>query len=398
MKFFFFSQSRLLLFGFFISFFAGYGQTFFISIFNYEIRNLLSLSDGKFALIYSSATLISAVVIIWFGKLIDTMDLRIYTFVVSLGLACACIGVFFLKNNLIMFFIIIFSLRFFGQGAMSHTAITTMSRYYITDRGKAISISALGDVLAMMIFPLVIVYLIQFAGWKQVWLLAGLSILIIFIPLFLYLLKNQTQQHAEFLKSNEGTSLQKNWKSRDIVIDKNFYVYLPIYLTPPFISTGLVFHQIYIINNKEWGIELLASSYIGWGIFSIIGLVFGGPLIDRLNTKKAIPFYLLPMFFGILFMVFFEHPIFIFPYMALLGITMGLWLPFTGSLWAELYGIKNLGAIRALLHACMVFASALSPIILGLIIDHKFGTFTIGLFCIIIVLCSSYFPFVYKNK
>ena len=184
-----------------------------------------------------------------------------------------------------------------------------------------------------------------------------------------------------------------------MIIDKNFYVYLPISLAPPFILTGLIFHQVFIITSKGWGMELLASSYIGYGIFSMIGLFIGGPLIDRVDTKETIPYYLFPMLFGILFMMFFQHFIFIFLYMALLGITTGLWLPFTGALWAELYGVKNLGAIRALLHACMVFASALSPIMLGLIIDYKFGTFTIGLFCIFLILCSSYFPFVFrKNK
>ena len=84
--------------------------------------------------------------------------------------------------------------------------------------------------------------------------------------------------------------------------------------------------------------------------------------------------------------------------MALLGLTMGLGAPFTGSLWAELYGVRNLGAIRALLHASMVFASALSPFLLGLVIDYNFGYFSIGLFCIILILCSSYLPFMYRNK
>ena len=200
------------------------------------------------------------------------------------------------------------------------------------------------------------------------------------------------------MKNNGDSTSQNNWQQKDLIIDKKFYVYLPISLAPPFILTGLVFHQIFIITYKGWGIELLASSYIGWGIFSMIGLILGGSLVDRVNTKKIIPYYLLPMLFGILFIMLFEHPIFIFPYMALLGITTGLWLPVTGSLWAELYGVKNLGAIRALFHACMVFASALSPITLGLFIDYEFGTFTIGLFCIIIIVCTSYFPFVFKNR
>ena len=397
MRFFFLSQPRLLLFGFFISFFAGFGQTFFISIFNLEIRGLLNLSDGQFGILYSLATLTSAIILIWFGKLIDIMDLRIYTFIVSLGLACACIGMFFLINNLFMLFVLIFSLRFFGQGAMSHTGITTMSRYYISDRGKAISVGSFGDVLAMMTFPIIALYIIQLVGWTEAWLFAGLIILIIFFPLYLYLLKDHTRLHKEFLKKTNESTIQKNWTRRDVIIDRNFYFYLPISIAPPFILTGLIFHQVFIITNKGWEMELLASSYIGWGIFSIIGLFIGGSLIDKVDTKKAIPYYLFPMLFGILFMMLFEHSIFIFLYMALLGITNGLWLPFTGSLWAELYGVKNLGAIRTLMHACMVFASALSPVMLGLIIDYRFGTFTIGLFCVVIILFSSYFPFIFRN-
>ena len=394
----FISQPRLLLFGFFISFFAGFGQTFFISIFNLEIRGLLNLSDGQFGTLYSLATLTSAAILIWFGKLIDTMDLRIYTFIVSLGLACACIGMFFLTNNLFISFVLIFSLRFFGQGAMSHVGITTMSRYYTADRGKAISVGTLGDILAMMTLPIIALYIIQLVGWTQAWLFAGFSILISFIPLYLYLLKDHAHLHRDFLNKINNIEIQKNWKRRDVLIDKNFYVYLPISLTAPFIFTGLIFHQVFIITSKGWGMELLASSYLGWGIFSIIALFIGGPSIDRVDTKKIVPYYLFPMLFGIIIMMFFEHSIFIFIYMALLGITTGLWLPFTGSLWAELYGVKNLGAIRALIHACIVFASALSPIMLGLIIDYKFGTFTIGLFCVVLILFSSYFPFVFKNK
>ena len=398
MRSFFILQPRLLLFGFFTSFFAGFGQTFFISIFNPEIRNLFNLSDGQFGILYSLATLTSAIILIWFGKLIDIIDLRIYTFITSIGLTGACIGMFFLTSNLLILFFIIFSLRFFGQGAMSHAGITTMSRYYTTNRGKAISVGTFGDTLAMMIFPIIALYIIQLLGWTQAWLFAGLSILIVFIPLYLYLLKDQTRLHKDFLKKTDEQIIQKNWQRRDVILDKNFYVYLPISVAAPFILTGLIFHQVFIITNKGWGMELLASSYIGYGIFSIIGLLIGGILIDKVDAKKTVPYYLFPMLFGILFMIFFKHPIFIFMYMALLGITTGLWLPFTGSLWAELYGVKNLGSVRALMHACMVFSSALSPIMLGLIIDYKFGTFTIGLFCIIIILLSSYFPFVFRHQ
>ena len=392
------SEPRLLLFGFFISYFASYGQTFFISIFNLEIRSLLNLSDGQFGLVYSLATLTSAFILIWFGKLIDKIDLRVYTLIISLGLSFACFGMFFLTNNLFILFLIIVSLRFFGQGAMTHTSTTTMSRYYDTNRGKAISVSEFGGMFGFITFPLMAVLLIKIFTWKLAWLFAGISILLIFIPMYFYLLKDQSSRHKEFLNKTDILSLQKNWRRRDVIVDKKFYVYLPISLVPPFVTTGLVFHQVFIATNKGWDMGLLASSFIGLGIFSIVGLLLGGPLIDKINTKKAISFYLLPMFIGILIMMFCNHYIFIFPYMALLGLSMGLGPPFTGSLWAELYGVRNLGSIRALLHASMVFASALSPFMLGLVIDYNFGYFAIGLFCLILIICSSYPPFIVRNK
>ena len=81
--------------------------------------------------------------------------------------------------------------------------------------------------------------------------------------------------------------------------------------------------------------------------------------------------------------------------MALMGLSQGFHAPFTGALWAELYGVKNLGAIRGLIHACQVFASALSPVVLGIFIDFNFSPFFLGLFCLLLILFSSYPPYIY---
>ena len=177
------NQFRFLLFGLFAAFFASYGQTFFISIFNFQIRETLNLSNADFGLIYSLATILSSVLLIWFGKIIDYIDLRIYSLINSLGLAIACIGMFYLFDSISFLFIIIFSLRFFGQGAMCHTGITTLSRYYNHNRGKAISLGSFGFPMGEMVIPFIIVVVLTLLTWRYVWLLASLSILIFWIPL-----------------------------------------------------------------------------------------------------------------------------------------------------------------------------------------------------------------------
>ena len=390
-------QSRFLLFGLFTAFFASYGQTFFISIFNFQIRETLDLSNAQFGLLYSLATILSAIILIWFGKLIDRLDLRIYTFIISVGLAISCFLMFMIEYMPSILFVIIFGLRFFGQGAMGHASQTSMVRYYESDRGKAISFGSFGQPIGEMIFPLLAVFIMHLIGWKSVWFYCGLSLLVFYIPIYLFLLKNHNIRHNNFLKQQTVNNKNINWKSKDILKDFKFYVYLPSYLMPPFVCTGLLFYQIHIANEKGWSVELIASSYIFYGLFSIIGMIFGGPWIDKVNTRSVIPIYLVPMFVGILVLTLGNNPITIFIYMSLIAFTAGLGIPFMGSLWAELYGGLNLGAVRALLHAIGVFSTAISPFLFGLFIDWHLGISFICIFCLTLISISTLLTLIYKK-
>ena len=159
MRDFFSFDPKLLFYGFTIIFFASYGQTFFISIFNKEIRTFYNLTDGQFGLIYALATLSSSFFLISFVKLIDYIDLRLYSFIVSVGLAISCVAMYSNYQNIFFLFLIIFGLRFFGQGAMSHAGETTMARYFGSNRGKAISFGNFGGQIGVMLLPLIVVML-----------------------------------------------------------------------------------------------------------------------------------------------------------------------------------------------------------------------------------------------
>ena len=143
--------------------------------------------------------------------------------------------------------------------------------------------------------------------------------------------------------------------------------------------------------------DMLGSSYVFLGIFSIIGLIFGGPIIDKHNTKKIILFALLPLFLGVLTLIFFDSYYSMLVYMSLLGLNLGISPSFIGSLWAELYGLESLGSVKALLHACSVFASALSPVIFGYIIDAGFGIIAISVISLTIIIVSTLLPIFYKH-
>ena len=398
MRKFFSLDPNLLFYGFAIIFFASYGQTFFISIYNLEIRSFYQLSDGQFGLIYSLATLLSSLLLVGFAKLIDHIDLRLYSFLIAIGLSISCLAMYFSYESIFVLFFIILGLRFFGQGAMSHAGETTMARYFGANRGKALSVSTFGGMIGLMILPLLTVQLTEIIRWKKIWLVSGLSILILFIPLLFLALQNQSFRHSNFSESSKNLKNNKKWRIRDVIFDKKFYIYLPITIATPFISTGITFHQIFIINQKGWTLPMLANGFIFLGAFSIMGLMVGGPLVDKYKAKKIVIYSLTPLLIAMLVLIFFENYFYMMIYMSLLGINLGIGTPIIGSLWAELYGLESLGTVKALLHACMVFFSALSPVVFGYMIDFGLGVLSFCLINLFIIFISTFLPIIYKNK
>jgi MFS family permease len=382
---------RLLIYGFLIVFFASYGQTFFISLFNTEIRTFYRLSDGEFGFVYAIATLASSFILISFAKLIDHIDLRVYSLIVTSGLLLACLGMGILINNIFYLFLIIFMLRFFGQGAMSHAGETTMARYFGKNRGKALSVSTLGGMAGVMLLPFIALNYFKNIEMNHLWFYACFSIGL-FIPFIFLALSDQKSRHNKFDETLREDPLNIKLGTRDILKDKNFYIYLPLSIAAPFISTGLMFHQIYIFEQKGWSLEMLGNGYILLGFFSIIGLLIGGPLIDKFNTKKTAITVLAPLLLSVIILLLFDSVFFLITYMCLYGLNMGINTPFIGSLWAEIYGVKSLGTVKALLHAGGVFASAFGPLVFGYLIDWGFGITTIGIISILIIIVSTFLP------
>ena len=134
---------RFLLFGFILTFCSSFGQTFFIGIFNPFIRQELDLSHSQFGLIYSLATVASAISLIWIGKKIDDVRILYFAIFTCVFLAFASFFITLVESVVLLFFALYF-LRLSGQGLMVHTSSTSMAKFFDHNRGKALSVSWLG--------------------------------------------------------------------------------------------------------------------------------------------------------------------------------------------------------------------------------------------------------------
>ena len=365
---------RFLAFGFLMAFCSSYGQTFFISVFGGEIRAEFGLSHGTFGLIYSAATLVSGFCMIWAGAQIDRIDLRPFTAAVCIGLVVACLLTGWTTSAL-MLGVAIFALRLSGQGLISHTAMTAMVRYFERDRGKAISMANLGFPAGQAIFPVIGVTLAAAIGWRETWFVLAFILAIIMMPFLLWLLKGHGERHrrmeartAQNVSDNGSSSRQ--WSAREVRRDPRFWLMAPGFLGLSFVGTGIIFHQVHLVDFKGWSLAWFAANYSVMAAASVVTSLFVGPLMDRTSAARMTPYYQIPALVAVLFLAGGDALWVIPVYMVLYGISIGVTRVVISALWAEWYGVRHLGAIRALVAAMMVMASAASPVLFGWMIDR----------------------------
>ena len=388
---------KIIIFGFIFTFFSSFGQSFFLGLFNSSIRETLSITHGQFGSIYASATLLSSFLLIWVGKKIDDINIFRFAFCVTLLLAFSCF--FFSKISSIVFlFIAVFLMRFSGQGLMSHTATTTIARYFTTSRGRALSIGWFGLSSAEFILPVFIVYLLTITAWQNIWI--SISILaIIFLPVASFLLiKKLDFDTREQADSDSEIKEIKQWKRTEVLKDYRFYVVCLNMLAMPWIATGVFVYQSFIIESKEWGAFVIAQSFMVYSILSVLTLLISGFLIDKFTSRKLLIFMNIPLLLSSLVLIFFDIPLSAFIFLGLIGISNGLANVLGSSTWAEIYGVRHIGSIKALTTALMVFSTAFGTALFGILIDKGFSIEQIALVSSIYISISIILLFFVRNK
>ena len=362
---------KVILFGFIFTFFSSFGQSYFLGLFNSSIREALSITHGQFGSIYASATLCSSLLLIWVGKKIDDVNIFKFAFFVIILLSFACF--FFSKiSSVFLLFIAIFLMRFSGQGMMSHTASTTISRYFTKTRGRALSISWFGLSSAEFIMPVLMVYLLTIIDWQNLWVIFSLTVLIVLPIASFLLIKNLNLDSREASDEDKKDVEIKQWKRREVIKDYRFYIISSNMLAMPWIFTGFAVFQSFVQSSKGWGPYVIAQSFMSYSVLSVLTLFLSGYLIDKFTSRKLLIYMNIPLLLSVIVLFFFDTPVTAFIFLGLVGISNGFANILGSSTWAELYGVKYLGSIKALTTALMVFATAFGTALFGYLIDIGF--------------------------
>ena len=388
---------KVIVFGFIFTFFSAFGQSFFIGIFNPSIREDLSITHGQFGSIYASATLLSSLLLIWIGKKIDDMDAFKFSLFVIVLLSFACY--FFSTIKIIsLLFLGIFLLRLSGQGLMTHTATTTISRYFEQTRGRALSIGWLGLSFAEFALPVLMIFLLTSISWRNIWISISILALVI-LPLISFLLikKLKLESRESGLKIDVENTKIKQWTRSEVIKDYRFYIIALNMLAMPSIATGVFVYQSFILSSKNWGPYVIAQSFMSYSILTVITLFIIGILIDKFTSRKLLIYMNIPILLATIVLFTFKSPISSYVFLGLIGITNALANVLGSSIWAEIYGVKFIGGIKALSASMMVFATAFGTAIFGTLIDAGYSINSIAVFSSIYIAISLLILFFFRK-
>lgn len=360
-------NARFLTVGFVLMLTSSYGQTFFISIFAGEIMESFSLTDGEWGAVYTAGTMISALVMLWAGAQTDRFRVRALAWIVLPGLGVS--GLLMAVNPWPLALIgIVFLLRIFGQGMTFQLAAVAMARWFSARRGLALSISTMGFYAGQAAFPALFAALLLVYDWRLLW--AGSAVLVfVSVPVVVWLLAQERTPQSLAKEDSTPGMRNRHWTRREMLRTPFFWLLVPLLLGPPCWGTALFFQQVHIATVKGWALVDYLSLIPILTAVSVAATLLSGQLIDRFGSGRVIQIYLLPWVVGFLLLANAETIFAAAIAFAVFGLATGTQATVVTAFWAEYFGTRHLGAIKAASTSIMVFGSAIGPGVTGILID-----------------------------
>ena len=355
--------------GFTLTYFSSFGQTYFISASVSEWQAAFGLSHGEFGRLYMFATLASALCLPIVGRLVDLVPPHRMTALVAIVLAGAALLAGY-ASSLPVLVIAVFVLRLFGQGMMTHIALTTTGRWFVAERGRAVSLVVLGHQGGEATIPLAFAALAIAYGYRAGWIAAAVALLVVGLPFAYWCYRRPRVPHGQLSKETRTAPEVRSWTRREVLGDPIFWVLLTGVLAPAFIGTTIFYHQNYLTAFNNWPPQLFASSLLVMALTTVGFALLVGAAVDRFGATSVLPYFLLPLSAACFALAYSGPEITLFIVMVLLGISYGISSTLFGSLWPEIYGLANLGAVRSVTVAAAVLATAAGPGLTGTLIDR----------------------------
>jgi sugar phosphate permease len=275
------------------------------------------------------------------------------------------------------FFYFISSLAYMTAGPLPNQVL--ISRWFTTNRGKAMGFAYIGIGVGGMLVPQIArVFNINF-GWQNSLMLLGLFMIIAAFPM-IWFVKDNPDNEQKVMKSQEP-----KLPFKEVFKNRNVYLLLIGSMCSIGAVAGTSQHlKLFLSLDLEFSQEIAANMFSMILGSSIIGRILMGFMADKYPKKYIMIFIYLLVAGSIPLLYFASIPWVLYLFAFIFGVALGGDYMIIPLMAAELFGVKILGRIMGVVITADVLGEAFAPLLVGYIRDQS-GSYTNGFTTLIIL-------------
>lgn len=384
---------RVLGAGLLLAALSGPGQSYLLSLYIDHLVEDLALSRLQISSVYGGATILAALTLPWVGGLADRFSSRAFAggVLVLLGLSVAGLAA---SQALWMLALAFFALRLLGQGAISLGIVTTVVRWFLRYRGRAIAITSAGYALGEAVFPSAVVGLMARVGWRGSLATIAILYLLLFAPLLARAMRERDEAREPLdggasAAVDRSTSLYTSvdWEPREALRSPVFWILLACSCVSPFLLTGMIFHLPAIFRSVGWEGSAAPRAFAAYAMAGLVLTYLTGLLMERIHSKVGLGMGLVALGLGSL-VLFLPLGSAAGPWAfgAALGGSAGIAHGANGVLWPAYFGVRSLGALKGVVNAARNGCTAAAPPLAAWLAGAEESFSAFALLCIALAL------------
>jgi MFS family permease len=353
---------------------TGPGQTVGVSVFIDPMLEALALTRSEVSTAYLIGTLAGAVALPRAGRVLDARGARVTMAAVG-GIFGAVLMAMAGVVGLVTLTVGFAGIRMFGQGALGLVATTAPAAWFDRRRGLAIGVTtAVGSAL-MSLFPLAAAAIIPAVGWRSAWLVTGVVIWVVVLPLAVRVLLDHPHDVGQLpdgeppsaeAEARTQAALAASFTRGEAVRTPMFWAVAGATAATGMIGTGLAFHQIDLLGEQGLTPVQAAANFLPQTVAALLATLVVGSMVDRVAARWVLATSMLLLMAAMVGVVLVEPGWTAVGYGVVVGAAGASARALEAASFPRLFGLAHLGAIRGVVTAISVGSTAFGPLALAL--------------------------------
>lgn len=349
---------------------TGPGQTIGISAFINPMMETLNLTRIEISTAYLVGTLASGLSMPLIGSIFDRLGSRVSMTLVGGLFGSVLVGM----AGVTSFFALMlgFSAVRIGQTALSLVSTNAVTPWFNRRRGFALGITTAVGASLIFAVPLGSVALIASFGWRFTWVVLGIAVLIVVIPVALSGIVNEPLNLGQ-VPDGSGPAARaavqqtaaRSFRRREAMTTSTYWTMAASIAAISVLVTGLTFHQVDILGEQGLTPFEAAANFLPQMAGTLAATLIVGAAVDRIAFYPLVVCTMIMLIVALLLVESVTPGVAATIYGLVLGSASGASRILEAGATPRLFGLAHLGSIRGTIRLISVVASAVGPLLMS---------------------------------